>query len=322
MRRDRRCAGARPAGARSDRAAVALRSAAAGAAATGRAQRQGVDGISSITYGYGRRSVVAQFSSTGSRPALGGQGMSTLNRTLRAAAVGALVALAGRRAGRRRHRQALRRLDHPELDPGTAKALKGLGVSVTPSRRPRPAAKGLSFPITGGTSIPPPRRARSRTAAACSCAPARRRSGSRASRSASTARRPSRSRPARRGCTLLARAGRRQDQPRRAGHQRLRRRRQAERQGRGRAQRGLRREGLQARPARRHRHGEGGPCAGRLQRRSHLARARPRHRSGADLAGLRGRPGRAGDRQPGRQPRLPDHRRQGRRQDAGRQHHP
>ncbi|MGD5468090.1 hypothetical protein QUS59_22705, partial [Xanthomonas citri pv. citri] len=41
-----------------------------------------------------------------------------------------------------------------KLDPATAKALTGLGVSVSPIKPAKAGAKGISFPITGGAIDP------------------------------------------------------------------------------------------------------------------------------------------------------------------------
>ena len=106
------------------------------------------------------------------------------------------------------------------------------------------------------------------------------------------------------------------------GTTRLGRRGQAQRQGRGGAQQGVRGQGLHARAAHRDGDGQGHPRADRLHRRSDLAGPRSGRRPGARRAGHQRRPGRAGDREPRRQPRLPHHRRQGRREVAGGQHHP
>jgi hypothetical protein len=80
--------------------------------------------------------------------------MSNLTRTIRAGAAAALVALAlAAPAG-----AATVNLDGGSttltLDSATARALKGLGVSVTPIGPTKAASKGVSFPVTGGTIDP------------------------------------------------------------------------------------------------------------------------------------------------------------------------
>ena len=80
--------------------------------------------------------------------------MSTLIRTLRVAAAGALVALAVAAPAGAATVKLSGGSTTLKLDPGTAKALKGLGVSVTPIAPAKAGAKGVSFPITGGTINP------------------------------------------------------------------------------------------------------------------------------------------------------------------------
>ena len=231
-------------------------------------------GISSITYGYGRRSVVAQSAQPGAGRRSEDRACELSSASLRVAAAGALVALAVAAPAGAATVKLSGGSTTLKLDPGTAKALKGLGVSVTPIAPAKAGAKGVSFPITGGTINPA-------TAAGTIT-----HSGGLQLRAGATKVRLTRfTIGVDRTPTISVKAGkarlhaftlggRGEDQPRRAGHQRLRRRRQAERQGRGRPQRGLRREGLQARPARRHGHGEGRP-----RRRWPSAAEPPRSRS-------------------------------------------
>jgi hypothetical protein len=80
--------------------------------------------------------------------------MSTLSRTLRAAAAAALVALAVAAPAGAATVKLSGGSTTLKLDPATAKALKGLGVSVSPLAPARAGAKGVSFPITGGTIDP------------------------------------------------------------------------------------------------------------------------------------------------------------------------
>ena len=80
--------------------------------------------------------------------------MSTLNRILRVAAAGALVALAVAAPAGAATVKLAGGSTTLKLDAGTAKALKGLGVSVTPIAPAKAGTKGLSFPITGGTIDP------------------------------------------------------------------------------------------------------------------------------------------------------------------------
>ena len=80
--------------------------------------------------------------------------MSTLNRTLRAAAVGALVALAVAAPAGAATVKLSGGSTTLKLDPATAKALTGLGVSVSPIAPAKAGTKGLSFPITGGSIDP------------------------------------------------------------------------------------------------------------------------------------------------------------------------
>ncbi|HEX6745625.1 MAG TPA: hypothetical protein VF087_15465, partial [Solirubrobacteraceae bacterium] len=80
--------------------------------------------------------------------------MSTLTRTLRAAAAGALVALAVAAPAGAATVKVAGGSTTLKLDAGTAKALKGLGVSVTPITPAKAGSKGVSFPITGGSIDP------------------------------------------------------------------------------------------------------------------------------------------------------------------------
>ncbi|MGZ8634944.1 MAG: hypothetical protein ACXWZZ_13975 [Solirubrobacteraceae bacterium] len=80
--------------------------------------------------------------------------MSTLTRTLRVAAAGALVALAVAAPAGAATVKLSGGSTTLKLDPATAKALTGLGVSVTPIAPAKAGAKGVSFPITGGTINP------------------------------------------------------------------------------------------------------------------------------------------------------------------------
>ena len=249
--------------------------------------------------------------------------MSTLIRTLRVAAAGALVALAVAAPAGAATVKLSGGSTTLKLDPGTAKALKGLGVSVTPIAPAKAGAKGVSFPITGG-SIDPATAAGTITHSG----------GLQLRAGATRVRLTSFTIGVDRTPTISVKAGKARlhaftlslggAKISRAGLGTNVSGVAVKLSAKGAAalngafgvkafKRGLRVGTATVKAA---------PGAGRLHRRSHLARARPRHRSGADLAGRRGRPRRAGDRQPGRQPRLPHHRRQGRRQDAGRQHHP
>src|SRR4051794_41816186 len=81
--------------------------------------------------------------------------MSSLNRILRVAAAGALVALAVAAPAGAATVKLAGGSTTLELDAGTAKALKGLGVSVTPITPAKAGAKGVSFPISGGSIHPP-----------------------------------------------------------------------------------------------------------------------------------------------------------------------
>ena len=76
--------------------------------------------------------------------------MSTLTRILRLAAAGALVALAVAAPAGAATVKLAGGSTTLRLDAGTAKALKGLGVSVTPITPAKAGSKGVSFPITGG----------------------------------------------------------------------------------------------------------------------------------------------------------------------------
>jgi hypothetical protein len=80
--------------------------------------------------------------------------MSTLTRILRLAAAGALVALAVAAPAGAATVKLAGGSTTLRLDAGTAKALKGLGVSVTPITPAKAGSKGVSFPITGGTIDP------------------------------------------------------------------------------------------------------------------------------------------------------------------------
>jgi hypothetical protein len=80
--------------------------------------------------------------------------MSTLTRILRVAAAGALVALAVAAPAGAATVKLAGGSTTLKLDAGTAKALKGLGVSVTPIKPATAGAKGVSFPITGGSIDP------------------------------------------------------------------------------------------------------------------------------------------------------------------------
>ena len=77
--------------------------------------------------------------------------MSTLTRTLRVAAAGVLVALAVAAPAGAATVNLAGGSTTLKLDAGTAKALKGLGVSVTPIKPAKAGSKGVSFPITGGS---------------------------------------------------------------------------------------------------------------------------------------------------------------------------
>ena len=80
--------------------------------------------------------------------------MSTLTRILRLAAAGALMALAVAAPAGAATVKLAGGSTTLELNAGTAKALKGLGVSVTPITPAKAGSKGVSFPITGGTIDP------------------------------------------------------------------------------------------------------------------------------------------------------------------------
>src|SRR4051794_41908874 len=80
--------------------------------------------------------------------------MSTLTRTLRVAAASALVALAVAAPADAATVKLAGGSTTLKLDAGTAKALKGLGVSVTPITPAKAGAKGVSFPISGGSIDP------------------------------------------------------------------------------------------------------------------------------------------------------------------------
>ena len=80
--------------------------------------------------------------------------MSTLTRTLRVAAAGALVALAVAAPAGAATVKVAGGSTTLQLDAATAKALKGLGVSVTPITPAKAGSKGVSFPITGGAIDP------------------------------------------------------------------------------------------------------------------------------------------------------------------------
>jgi hypothetical protein len=96
--------------------------------------------------------------------------MSTLTRTLRVAAAGALVSLAVAAPAGAATVKLAGGSTTLKLDAGTARALEGLGVSVTPITPAKAGSKGVSFPITGG-SIDPATAAGTITPA-CSCGPA------------------------------------------------------------------------------------------------------------------------------------------------------
>jgi hypothetical protein len=80
--------------------------------------------------------------------------MSTLTRTLRVAAAGALVALAVAAPAGAATVKLAGGSTTLKLDAGTARALDGLGVSVTPITPAKAGSKGVSFPITGGSIDP------------------------------------------------------------------------------------------------------------------------------------------------------------------------
>jgi hypothetical protein len=80
--------------------------------------------------------------------------MSTLMRTLRVAAAGVLVALAVAAPAGAATVNLAGGSTTLKLDAGTAKALDGLGVSVTPIKPAKAGSKGISFPITGGSIDP------------------------------------------------------------------------------------------------------------------------------------------------------------------------
>ena len=192
----------RPAGARSDRAGgvrLAPRSRGGG---HGRAQRQGVDWH--LLHHLRLRTAMGYrgIQPTGSRPALGGQGMSTLIRMLRVAAAGALVALAVAAPAGAATVKLSGGSTTLKLDPGDRQGPEGPRRRGHSDRAGQGRGEGRVLPDHGRHHQPRHRsghhHAQRRPAAARR---RRRRSGSRASRSASTGRRPSRSRPARRGCT-------------------------------------------------------------------------------------------------------------------------
>jgi hypothetical protein len=80
--------------------------------------------------------------------------MSTLTRTLRAVAAGALVALVVAAPASAASVKLSGGSTTLKLDAGAARALQGLGVSVTPIGPAKAGSKGISFPITGGTLDP------------------------------------------------------------------------------------------------------------------------------------------------------------------------
>lgn len=80
--------------------------------------------------------------------------MSTLTRTLRVAAAGALVSLAVAAPAGAATVKLAGGSTTLKLDAGTARALEGLGVSVTPITPAKAGSKGVSFPITGGSIDP------------------------------------------------------------------------------------------------------------------------------------------------------------------------
>jgi hypothetical protein len=80
--------------------------------------------------------------------------MTTLMRTLRVAAAGALLALVVAAPTSAASVKLSGGSTTLKLDAGAAKALKGLGVAVTPLKPAKAGSKGISFPITGGTIDP------------------------------------------------------------------------------------------------------------------------------------------------------------------------
>jgi hypothetical protein len=80
--------------------------------------------------------------------------MSTLTRTLRAVGAGALAALVVAAPAGAASVKLAGGSTTLKLDAGAAKALKGLGVAVTPIKPAKAGSKGVSFPITGGTIDP------------------------------------------------------------------------------------------------------------------------------------------------------------------------
>lgn len=80
--------------------------------------------------------------------------MSTLNRILRVAAAGALVTLAVAAPAGAATVKLAGGSTTLHLNAGTAKALRGLGVAVTPITPAKAGSKGVSFPITGGSIDP------------------------------------------------------------------------------------------------------------------------------------------------------------------------
>ena len=248
--------------------------------------------------------------------------MSTLTRTLRVAAAGALVALAVAAPAGAATVKLSGGSTTLKLDPGTAKALKGLGVSVSPIAPAKAGTKGVSFPITGGTIDP-----------ATAAGTITHSGGLQLRAGATKVRLTSFTIGVDRTPTISVKAGKARlhafslslagAKVSRAGLGTNVSGVAVKLSAKGAAalngafgvkafKRGLRVGTATVKVD---------ACAGRVHRWGDVARAGPRHRSGADLAGHRGRSGRARDRQPGRQPRLPDHRWQGQRQDAGRQHH-
>ncbi|MGZ8634982.1 MAG: hypothetical protein ACXWZZ_14165 [Solirubrobacteraceae bacterium] len=80
--------------------------------------------------------------------------MSTLTRTVRVLSAGALMALAVAAPAGAATVKLSGGSTTLKLDPATAKALKGLGVSVAPIAPAKAGTKGVSFPITGGSIDP------------------------------------------------------------------------------------------------------------------------------------------------------------------------
>jgi len=80
--------------------------------------------------------------------------MSTLIRTLRAVAAGALVALVVAAPASAASVKLSGGSTTLKLDAGAARALQGLGVSVTPIGPAKAGSRGISFPVTGGTIDP------------------------------------------------------------------------------------------------------------------------------------------------------------------------